>query len=191
MESIGTFFKWLFTLPLDQYWYDGERDWFATIFFGTIIYGITGLIVGIAADYARRKITWLTKRQHCQHAECGNQWTMDVNDTQQPNCYVERACCSSCQERHYDEARQREADGEQKLDCPHGCGKMEKDIIDDVIHDICPTCDFVGLGSDELQQVKQIAYDQGHARGYSEGKASGRNQGLATGVAVGMIIDSD
>ena len=71
---------------------------------------------------------------------------------------------------------------------PHGHGVMDKVLDGRIATDVCPTCNFVGLETDELRALLERAEQRGYDNGLLEGKSSSQATTLAVGIAAGTAI---
>lgn len=169
MDIIGKFIelvKEIYTFPFN--WNEGmipsESDWILSVIFGVLIYGGTAVVVLLILSWIYEEVYWYRHRQHCQHEECGHQWTTNVsNDDNDPNCKARQPCCCECRERHEKEAIQRRAENEPSIECPHGHGKMQKRIVnEDIILDRCEQCGGSWIEAIELKRIEDDSFEQGY-----------------------------
>lgn len=140
----------------------------STVLVGVVLVIVAGLVI-LPLHWAFGQIKWLSERKHCQHAECGHQWTTAVSSEATAHCSGGYPCCSDCRRRH-------STDDEQQYDCPRDGVKMNKVITNQIIRDVCPSCKFILLDEDELAAIEQAMYERG--------KLSGLAIGIATDIAV-------
>jgi len=69
---------------------------------------------------------------------------------------------------------EQKADSEEKRKCPVDGTQMEKEIIEDIIIDRCPSCKGVFLDAGEIDYLRELFGD------------SDSSSGFATGLAVGI-----
>jgi hypothetical protein len=158
---------------VEEMWNMGGFGKIIAIFVTLMIFAIAVLValaVLALIGWAYEQIVWLKNRQQCIH--CDN-WTTAASKGEYAECPQGQVCCSSCTFKHF-------MTHEPKLACLV-CGTTmdKKSIKDKVVADICPAGHGTWLATDELDIVKQFAYDEG----YEDGKSDGTATGLAIGIA--------
>lgn len=202
MDFIGKFFQLvgeIYTFPfrvpeIDKYhYYSHSKQLTVSIVTGLIIYGITAVVLGALLVWAYRRIQWRRNRQHCQHSECGHQWTTHISDDHNdPNCMPGQPCCDDCQVRHEEEAVKRRAEAEPLRQCVYGHGNMEKVIVDgDMVIDKCKICGGVWLDSDELDRIEHRVRREGYDEGRNDREAANASSAAIAGsIAAGIAINN-
>lgn len=152
---------------------------------GLIIYVITALVIFLIAVRARDEFQWRRNREHCQHCD---EWTVELGNGDNPGCLDGQACCDECYERHIDEAVERRAETEPRIDCPHCAQLMDKAIEHRIILDVC-VCGAVFLSPQELEHLEALASEMGYDNGFKDGRSVGSTNGMLVGLMIGNSFD--
>jgi Zn-finger nucleic acid-binding protein len=202
VDFIGRFFHLvgkIYTFPfhvseLEGYHYASHsKKLTIAIGSGVIIYGITAAVLMALLVWGYHRMQWRRNRQHCQHSECGHQWTTHISDDHDGlNCMPGQPCCEDCQIRHEEEAVKRRAEAEPRRQCVHGHGDMEKVIVDgDMVIDRCKICGGVWLDGDELDRIERRVRREGYDEGRHDREAANVSSAvIASSVAAGISINN-
>lgn len=157
----------------------------AAVFIGIVIYGITIIVLLLVTAWVWDEVKWLRNRQRCQHCE---RWTVEASDGSNPGCIDGQACCDDCYEQHLDEAIERRAQTEARIECPHCGQQMDKLVEHRTILDVC-VCGAVFLSPEEFEHLQALASERGYDDGYQDGKSVGSTNGMLVGVLIGNSFD--
>jgi hypothetical protein len=174
-----------YSTPYCETGYYSEPDKFYGATIGILLYGFTALILAYVFIQVWEEVQWRRHRKQCQH--CG-EWTVDHGTGSFPGCVENRACCETCFERHLDAEVEFRAATEPHIACPSCGAVMDKVIEHRVILDVC-SCGAVFLSPEELEYLRDVAFENGYDDGHHAGKSAGSSNGALVGLMIGSSFN--